>query len=242
VTKKLHVLPGDAYVREFKEGGIDGEMLVCRECLVEGDLSGADLNEFFENRAAFINTAHDEDPAAYSAEVASQFKQLLDLPSGTEVNLWFEYELFCSVNMWFCLDLLANTAADVYRVAPIYRNEENRWDGFAGATSEDMQRCFESRAKLTLEDIRVGADLWRAYRLVDRDTLRRLSNTSSPAFPYLKEVCEAAIEIDSRPAEIIRQIQAVGGSTFEEIFPEFRRRAGVYGFGDGQVRRLIESA
>jgi hypothetical protein len=27
-----------------------------------------------------------------------------------------------------------------------------------------------------------------------------------------------------------------------EIFPEFRRRAGVYGFGDTQVKRLMENS
>ena len=235
----LHVLPGDAYVKEFRESGIEGEMLVCRECLVEGGLGGADLNEFFENRAAFIREAHHEGLAEYAAGVASQFKKLLDLAAGTEVNLWFEYELFCSVNMWFCLDLLATTAADVYRVAPVYLDEAHRWDGFARAQSADMRRCFESRTKLTRDDIRLGADLWRAYKNSDRNALRKLSGASSPAFPYLKEVCEAAIEKDSRPAEIVAQIQRDGHSHFSEIFPEFRRRAGVYGFGDSQVKRLI---
>ena len=48
------VLPGDAQVAAFKESAIQGELLVCRECLVEGDLSGDSLDEFFVNRAAFI--------------------------------------------------------------------------------------------------------------------------------------------------------------------------------------------
>ena len=112
---ELHFLPGDAQVKEFRESGIGGETLVCRECLVEGDLSGADLNEFFENRAAFINDTFQGDRTAYEERVASQFRRLLELDDRAQVNLWFEYELFCSVNMWLCLDLLANTAAAVYR-------------------------------------------------------------------------------------------------------------------------------
>ena len=241
-TMNLHVLPGDAQVQEFAESGIDGEMLVCRECLVEGDLSGADLHEFFKNRAAFINSGYHEARATYDSRVASQFKSLLHLAADTEVNLWFEYELFCSVNMWFCLDLLADTAADVYRVAPVHLNVEHRWDGFGGATGEILRRCFESRTRLTRDEIRLGADLWRAYKADDRDALRRLSAASSPAFPYLKEVCQAAIDKNSRPAEVIRQIQAGGASNFAEIFREFRHRAGVYGFGDGQVKALMDAA
>jgi hypothetical protein len=149
--------------------------------------------------------------------------------------------LFCSVNLWFCLDLLENTASEVYRVAPAHKNEEHRWDGFGGATSDDLLRCYESRTRLTRADIRRGADLWRAFKTGDHDTLRKLSVAHSPAFPYLKEVCEAAIDKDSTPAEIVRKIQAGGASNFSEIFVEFRRRAGVYGFGDSQVKGLIDA-
>src|SRR5262245_14012207 len=110
-----HVLPGDAQVEAFRASGIEGELLVCREALVEGDISGETVDEFFINRASFVNGAYDEDPANYNAEVASQFKKLLDVDDGDEINLWFEYELFCAANMWFCLDLLSKTEADVYR-------------------------------------------------------------------------------------------------------------------------------
>jgi hypothetical protein len=235
----LHLLPGDAYVSEFKKSGIEGEVRVCRECLVEGDLSGESLDEFFRNRAAFINDGDHEGADAYDAQVGSEFRRLLDLPAGTEVNLWFEYELFCAVNMWFCCDLLATTAADVYRVAPIHLLTEKRWDGFGLATADEMRRCFESRTKFGHEDVRLGAGLWRAYKAGDRAALRSLSEASSEVFPYLREVCDAAIAKDSRPKEIIREIQAEGHSDFRQIFPEFRRRAGVYGYGDTQVQRLI---
>ena len=97
-----HVLPGDAQVEDFRQTGLSGEILICREALIEGDISGETLDDFFENRAAF----HGEDSASYNANVASQFRRLLDVGQSDEVNLWFEYELFCAVNMWFCLSLL----------------------------------------------------------------------------------------------------------------------------------------
>jgi len=238
---KLHVLPGGAYVDTFRETGIDGEVLVCRECLVEGDLRGKDLDEFFKSRAAFIEGAYHEGRATYLADVASQFRQLAQVAPDTEVHLWFEYELFCSVNLWFCLDLLAKTTTEVYRVAPVHLDEVHRWDGFGGAQAADLTRCFEARTKLTREDIQLGADLWRAFKTGDRDALHRLSGASSPAFPCLKEVCEAALEKDWKPAAIVADIQRAGLSSLREVFPEFRRRASVYGFGDATVQRLMDS-
>jgi len=237
-----HVLPGDAQVDVFKQSGIEGEHLVCRECLVEGDLSGDSLDEFFVNRAAFINGAYDEDPSTYNAGVASQFRKLVEVGPADQVNLWFEYELFCAANMWFCLDLLSKTSAEVYRVEPIYRTATDRWEGFGGATADDMLRCFESRIKVTSDDIALGSALWQAFRSNDERSLSMLSDEVSPAFPYLKELCEAAIAKDTTPAAVVNQIKHDGIENFGEIFVEFRRRAGVFGYGDTQVKRLMKDA
>jgi len=236
------VLPGDAQVAAFKESAIQGELLVCRECLVEGDLSGDSLDEFFVNRAAFINGAYDEDPANYNALVASQLRKLTEVGRGDEVNLWFEYELFCAANMWFCLDLLSKTSAQVYRAEPVYRTATDRWDGFGGATAADMRRCFESRIKMANEDVALGSLLWQAYKAADNERLGELSNEVSPAFPYLKELCEAAIAKETTPAVVVNQIRQDGAENFGEIFLEFRRRAGVYGYGDSQVKRLMDAS
>jgi hypothetical protein len=234
-----HMLPGDAQVETFKQSGIDGEMLVCRECLVEGDLEGETLDEFFQNRASFMNQAYDEDPSVYNATVASQLRRLTELSDSDEVNLWFEYELFCAANMWFCIDLLSDTGAKLYRVEPIYLANENRWEGFGRATPDQMRESLAARIELTDDDIKVGSALWNAYRMNDNDAMQNLSDQVSPAFPYLKELCEAAIEKDERPAQVLRELQSEGLSDFNDLFIEFRKRAGVYGFGDSQVRRLI---
>jgi len=235
------MLPGDAQVGAFKNSGIDGELLVCRECLIEGDVSGETLDEFFINRSAFINEAFGDDPANYNAGVASQFRQLKELSIRDEINLWYEYELFCAANLWFCLSLLANTEAAVYRVEPIYRTMEDRWEGFGGATGDDMRRCFDSRIRLTEEDVELGLRLWNAFRSNDSTELMRLSDEVSPAFPYLNELCEAAAVRDSEPKRIADEIRQEGSENFADIFAAFRRRAGIYGFGDSQLKRVLET-
>lgn len=235
-----HVLPGDAQVEEFSKSNIDGEVIVCRECLIVGDINAETLPEFWEQRAHFILSEYGEDEIEYHEKVADELTKLLDVDSDDEINLWFEYELFCSVNMWFCLWLLSETGARVYRVEPIVRSESDRWLGFGKLTSEDLKTCFNARTEFPAEDIALGAKLWNAYRKNDNAKLAELSGSMSTCFPYLREVCEAAIEKDSRPREIIAEIQFEGKTEFEDIVPEFSRRAGVYGFGDLQVKRIIE--
>ncbi len=235
-----HVLPGDAVAEEFKKTKINGEVIVCRECLVVGDVDADILPDFWEQRARFILSEYGEDEIVYHETVADELARLLDLNSDDEVNLWFEYELFCSVNMWFCLWLLSETGAAVFRVEPSDLKAEDRWDGFGFLGTSDLQKCYGQRVRFTPKEIQLGADLWNAFRKNDHERLIELSKSEEDRFPYLAEVVEAAVERETRPAEIVAEIQFEGKSEFEDIFPEFKRRAGVYGYGDLQVQRLIE--
>ncbi len=42
-----HVLPGDVQVEEFRKTGIGGEIIVCRECLIVGDIDAETLPELW---------------------------------------------------------------------------------------------------------------------------------------------------------------------------------------------------
>jgi hypothetical protein len=236
----IHVLPGDALAVAFKNANIEGETIICRECLIEGDVKGDELDDFWAARADFIKSSYGEDEYSYVENVVGEFEKLFYLPAGTQVNLWFEYELFCQANMWFCLYLLEEeNESEIYRVAPVVRKEDEIWKGFGGLGSEDLQKCFERRIKFSEEDILLGKSLWEAYRLKDFDKLKQLSRTRSECFPKLEEVCEAEIEKQFRPRETLRKIVSGGETDFGKIFEIFSLTEGVYGFGDLQVKRIL---
>lgn len=238
----IHVLPGDSLSEEFAKTGIKGEIVACRECLVFGDKSGETLEEFWEHRANFIAIEYGGDPIEYRENVAYELEKLLGLARGIEVNLWFEYELFCQANMWFCLSLLEGSEATVFRIEPMNALPDDIWNGFGSLDSSDLVNCFAGRTRLLDDDLEIGADLWKVFRENDRDEIIRLGQYRSPAFPFLKEVCDAAAEIDSRPLAIVRELKAAGITGIESLYPEFQKLAGVYGFGDLQVARLFGSA
>lgn len=235
-----HVLPGDSLVEELKKTNIPGEVIVCRDAMIVGPVYADTPFEFWDQRARFILAEYGEDEILYHERVADELEKLGDIASGAEVNLWFEYELFCSVNMWFCLSLLRETGAAVFRVEPSVLSREDRWNGFGKLDATDLQRCFDARTAFTPDDLVLGANLWNAYRKNALAQLLELSSTASACFPYLAEVCEAALEKDTRPAEIVAEIEFEGKTGLDEIFPEFTSRAGVYGLGDLQVQRLME--
>lgn len=237
-----HVLPGDSLVEEFRKSEIDGDVIVCRECMIVGDVSAETLDELFEHRSHFLLIEYGTDEIDYHEQVADELSRLVDLPDGTIVNLWFEYELFCQVNLWFCLYLLSGTEATIYRVAPSERNSDEVWKGFGGMDERALKRCYDQRVECTAADVKLGQDLWQAYSGADHVRLRQLGESASPCFPMLAQVVEAEIEKDVRPAEILREIRGRGVKEFNDLFIQFTERAGVYGFGDAQLAALIDQS
>jgi len=237
-----HVLPGDAQIDAFKQTRLEGNVIICREALMHGPIDATDLEQFWNERARYIVAEYGEDEIAYHDNVARQLADLQDVESGDEVNLWFEYELFCSVNMWFCLYLLKDTGATVFRVEPLGRDVEERWNGFGGFGAEEMRAAFTLRTHLSSEQIALGAELWDAYRLKNYPSLKRLTDKcDTDCFPYLREVAAAAAEQDIHPFEVVKEIiGGIGSRKLEDVFPEFKKRAGVYGYGDLQVQHLID--
>ncbi len=238
---KIHILAGDALAESFRTCAIEGEIIVCRECLVEGDVKAVDLKEFWQIRAGFIEKTHGDSAEKYFQKVVGEFEKLKNLAARhAQINLWFEYELFCQVNLWFYVYFLREIKAKIFRVAPVVRGNKEIWQGFGGLAAKDLERCFVERVEFGEKDRSLGADLWKAYQTADYARLEKLSETKSDCFPHLREVVRAEIEKKTRPKEILRKIIAKGLTNFAEIFPEFINQAGVYGFGDSQVKGILQ--
>jgi len=237
---KLHVLPGDAYVETFRETGVEGELAIFRECFVEGDLQGETLDELWHTRERYLSGAYPDSDKSYDSYVVHEINKLLVVGEGDNVYLWFEYELFCSVNYWFCLHLLRDAKADVHRVAPTVRDEQTKWRGFGRLSAEEMLTCWNDRVKVSRDDLERGGELWLAFKSGDRQRVAELGAYESQAFPHLAEVSRAASELHTKPKEILHEVIAAGEQDFSQIFPQFARRAGVFGLGDIQVKRIME--
>lgn len=236
---KMHVLAGDALAEDFKLTEIGGEIVVCRECLIEGDLRAETLEGFWTMRERFIKKTYGADD--YREKVVREFEKVQNLSADTEVYLWFEYELFCQANMWFCLALLQNTRAQIYRVAPAVRAETEIWKGFGNLGKADLERCFAGKVEFSKEEIRHGAKLWEAFRNKNAGELEKLGAAQYECFPKLAEVCRAATEIETRPVETLKKISATGETNFENVFAQFAESEGAYGFGDAQVKRILQT-
>src|ERR1700761_5742755 len=101
----LHILNGDSTAHSFEQTGLDGDILVWREVLSEGPLrSNISTPEFWETRSGWISRVFNTSPDEYKRNVIDHLGKL----NGTydEINLWFEFDLHCQINLLGVLALL----------------------------------------------------------------------------------------------------------------------------------------
>jgi hypothetical protein len=241
-----HILNGDSLAYSFPDAKIEGDVIVVREALIDGNLSGDNLHDFWESRAKHIGITETE----YHHKVVSEIEKLTNAPDLSEFNLWFEYDLFCQVNMWFVISLINSLAIEkkVYAVYTTYldRTSKQFWNGFGRADSTELALRFANRISLSDVDLQFGQDLWTAYKTGHLDDLVRLAKNQSAAVPYLQEVVTAHVDrfpqegIKGRPERVIEDIMKDGSTDFHKVFSEFWDRESIYGFSDTQLKQIYD--
>ncbi len=240
------ILNGDSLAYSFPDANIEGKIIVVREGLIDGDLSGDDLHDFWRSRAKYMGITE----AEYHDKVGSEFETILNAPDYSEFNLWFEYDLFCQVNMWFVISLI-NSLPIKKNVFAVYTSHLDKtsnqfWNGFGRANSNELKVCYADRLLLSEADINFGQELWSAYKNSNLDELTSLSMHQSLAFPYLQEVVKAHVDrfpkggTKGRPEKVIEDITNTISTDFHKVFKEFWNRESIYGFGDTQLKSLYD--
>jgi hypothetical protein len=242
-----HILNGDCLAEQLNQTSIQGQRIVCAECLIDGDVSGDTLSEFWETRAKFISESYSGTRTEYFTKVVNAFDTILNLSEDAEVNLWFENDLFCQVNMWFVLSLIErHPPTKLYRIFPEFENPEHQWLGFGASDIHHLESAYTQRIAFSPEDISLGASLWHAYKQADFRALVELSKQPTMAYQQLEDVVQAHIDRfpghkkTGRPEKAIRQLIEHVSTDFDVVFAEFSKQHGIYGFGDTQVRAMYD--
>ena len=242
MNKQVHILNGDSLKHQFPKS-LHGEQIIARECLVDGDVQGDTLDEFFETRATFISENYGESKDEYYIKAKSEFLKIAEIEDSIEINLWFEDDLFCQVNWWFVLHLLQHFK----KSNPIYlvRPKVDRRYGFAGHSEMELAERFHDRVRV--ERSNKISSLWSHYQSHDTMRLQKTAEELKNEFPFIHEAVIAHLEripkneSMGRPKESLKSIiEELNTRDFGPVFQEFNRRETIYGFGDLQVKRLFD--
>ena len=241
-----NILNGDSLAHSFPDTKIEGDTIVVREALLDGELSGDNLHEFWQSRAKYLGITETE----YNNSVVKEFEKIMNAPDHSAFNLWFEYDLFCQVNMWFVISIIHSLPIKkkVFAVYTSYLDKTSKqfWNGFGSANTDDLKVCYANKVSLGEADINLGQQLWKAYKNGNLGELTNLSMHQSVAFPYLQEVIKAHVDrfpedsSKGRPENVIEDITKNVTTDFPKVFQEFWNRESIYGFGDVQLKSIYD--
>ena len=187
---KLHLLNGDSTLHQFRKTNIEGDTIVWREILCEGK-AVADLSteQFWNTRQVFLQQfVTDFDPQQY--EQLKRTFQNIKLSNYEEIVLWFEYDLFCQINLLGVLSwLYAKTRNAKIKISLICVGEHPNYPklvGLGNLTPAEFAALYPNRKELTTVDLVFSSHIWAMYCSANhKQLLTKIQQHSTAAFPYL---------------------------------------------------------
>lgn len=243
MNKQCHILNGDA-LKDIFPTSISGDQIIMRECLVDGNVTGDTLEDLFDTRATFISENFPEfTKTDYFEKTVPEISKLLSIYGDTDINLWFEEDLFCQVNFWFCVNTLVEAGREdnLYLISP----KEPHQYAFGYCSTAELEQLFENKAPI--HEPLLIKKLWVNYKSGNLKELKNIAGQLKSKFPFIETAVQAHIdrapndEENGVPYKTLRSIiNELGTTDFKSVFEEFTKRLPIYGFGDTQVKKILK--
>ena len=244
----LHVLNGDATFNVFERTSLDGDILVWREVLSEGPVSeNVEAAAFWKERSAFICESFNETPQAYHDGVVLQLEKFSQ--PYEEINLWFEFDLHCQVNLLGVMMLLSQktdlSGPAVYLICPAEVTGVDDFRGMGQLNGEQLEYLYDHiRVHLGEYDFKLAAEVWAMYVAGDAAKLKDwlTSATFWGNMHSLKPAMQAhlkRLQINAAGLNCVEQtlLDIYTGSMQHktEIYHAFWNENQIYGMGDNEL-------
>lgn len=246
----LHILNGEALLDSFHKSGVNGSVVVWNEVLVEGPVRGEfGTEQFLDHREEFIRNEYgDED---YAIKFRAPFSLLQDFSNYDEIVLWFEYDLFCQVNMIAALGWLSKQQ-DLPPVGLVCPGSFPGYEPFSGLgqlSPEELTTLYEPRKRLSGDDLDFALRAWECYSSADPEAITGLLASGFPdSFPFLKRSFELHLRRfpDIKTGlnyheEQICELMNEGITEQKDIMRTLLNENLEWGFGDLQYEKEIEN-
>ena len=248
----LHVLNGTSTLHSFEHTGLEGDTMVWHEALSEGpleeDIASA---HFWKKRGEWLCQTFGEDLYEYDRKVEEPLSKLYE--PYREINLWFEFDLHCQVNMLGVIELLRKhtdlSGPDIFLICPDSFPGKENFRGMGELNGHELEYLFDNiRVQLGEPDFVIAAEAWQAYTTFSTGQLEAyLSQNNYWANLYcLKPALQAHLKrlrANENGLNYIEQklldIYNSGAADKYSIYQTFWREEKIYGMGDLEINTYL---
>lgn len=253
MSRTLHILNGDNTRSILGKSGIEGDVVVWREMLCEGPLQkevGSD--EFWMDRYAYFKNKLGVDRIEYFDKSISEIVKLEDVSNYTDVVLWFEFDLFCQVNLLaLCTYLLDNYVkkANYHLVCTGKVEGKDQLHSLSDFSPSEFQSLFNNKISLSKSNLEFAKECWTDYVENDIDKLKSFDFNKNSKFQYLQLAINQHLlrfpsenglnQIENKIVEIINSSSLTENQIVRELLI-WQQKDTVYGFGDLQYFQYLK--
>ena len=244
----LHITNGNILTDYLRELGFKNDILTWQEMLCEGPtIPKIDSEEFFEIRADFLKSYYDIE--VDTNELKEELSKLDDVEKYDEINLWFEYDLFCHINLIGVLNLLHQKEIEkpLYLICSGRVEGEKSLKGLGELNPNQIEQHYKGKVLLSQDDKDLAIALWRTYCGKDHNILKPYIVTNSN-FRYMSNCLKAHLKryphqksgLSVLEDNILRLIRDNQINSEHHLMGYCLNYQGFYGYGDLQMKRLID--
>ncbi|MDO1500611.1 DUF1835 domain-containing protein [Winogradskyella maritima] len=248
-TKRiLHITNGQVLTDYLQSLKYEGDTLTWQEMLCEGPtIAKIDSDEFLDVRKAFLKEYYDIE--VNTAEVKSEISKLDSANDYDEIVLWFEYDLFCHINLIGVMNLIHQKEI----TTPLSLVCSGRVDGNDRLTAlpelkeRQLHQHYKARRLLTEDDMQLMIALWRTYNSKDHNIFK-MYITERTDFKYLSNCLKAHLKrfpdsvsgLSTLETNILKLIDEKRIVSEGQLLGYCLNHQGYYGFGDLQFKRMLK--
>ncbi len=247
----LHITNGDSLTERLREIDLEGDIIVWREMLCEGPtVTEVGTKEFVEVRKKFLLENYDITEADYESKFITQLKQLASINTYDEIILWFEFDLFCHINMLAAISYLIQNKKEepVYLVCSGRVPGEKDLKGLSELSDKQLIAHYKNKLRLTEDDLEMANFIWQLYCGNNPNQLKTEIRKNSN-FKYLSSCIRAHIErypnihtgLNTLETNILKLIEKHRITSEHQLCGYALSYQGYYGYGDIQLIKIIET-
>jgi hypothetical protein len=250
MSSLLHITNGDSFTERLHTLKLKGEVITWREMLCEGKtLTNVGSESFWKTRFEFLNKNYKVSKKWFIEKTLKEYRSLCNHKQQDHIVLWFEYDLFCQVNMLAVISWLKSHRkyAEISLVCSGKEDESEHLYSLNELNDEQLKTLYQNRKVLTQDDIEYADYVWQLYCSDNPMRLENLSDFKNYQFHYLDDAIKSHLHrfpsikngLNAMENNILQLSIDKKPTTKKELLGTILKNQGLLGFGDSQYERAI---
>ncbi len=250
MSSLLHITNGDSFTQRLNTLNIKGDVITWREMLCEGKtLTTVGSESFWKTRYEFLHKNYKVSKSWFIEKTLKEYRSLCNHKQQDQIVLWFEYDLFCQVNMLAVISwLLANRKyAQISLVCSGKEDESDKMFSLNDLSDEQVLSLYKNKKELTQDDIEYADYVWQLYCSNNPMRLENLTDFDDYQFDYLGSAIKSHLKrfpsitngLNNMENNILRLAVDKRPASKKDLLTTVLQNQDNLGFADSQYERAI---